>query len=115
MLSSSNSKTSSRLNEMATLDNHQSSDYTKLIYLGDSGTGKTGSLVSLLLAGYTVKILDMDNGLDALVHYGRAAGANLSNVEYETIRDQYRSTKAGPMIKGQPKAFVNALDLLTQW
>jgi hypothetical protein len=100
---------------MATLDNHQSSDYTKLIYLGDSGTGKTGSLVSLLLAGYTFKILDMDNGLDALVHYGRAAGANLSNVEYETIRDEYRSTKAGPMIKGQPKAFVNALDLLTQW
>lgn len=100
---------------MPTLDNHQSSDYTKAVYIGDSSTGKTGSMVSLLLAGYKLKILDMDNGLDSLVHYGREAGADLSKVEYETIRDEYRSTKAGPMIRGQPKAFTGALDKLTEW
>lgn len=100
---------------MATLDNHQSSDYTKMLYIGDSSTGKTGSLVSLLLAGYSIKALDMDNGLDSLVNYGRMAGADLSKVEYETYRDEYRSTKQGPMIKGMPKAFTNALDKMTEW
>lgn len=100
---------------MPTLDNHQSSDYLKLVYIGDSSTGKTGSMVSLLLAGYSFRILDMDNGLDALVQYGREAEADLSKVEYETFRDQYRSTPAGPMLKGQAKAFTNALGKLTEW
>lgn len=100
---------------MPTLDNHQSSDYTKLVYIGDSGTGKTGSLVSLLAAGYSFRILDMDNGLDSLVYYAREQGLDLSKVEYETIRDIYVSGKAGPRIKGSPKAFVDALDILTKW
>lgn len=101
---------------MPTLDEHQSGDYTKLIYIGDSGTGKTGSLVSLLADGYKFKILDMDNGLDSLVYFARKQCPDkLRNVEFETIRDEYRASKAGPIIKGQPKAFVAALELLTKW
>lgn len=100
---------------MPTLDNHQSDSLVKSIYIGDSSTGKTGSLVSLLLAGYKLKILDMDNGLDALKFYGRQAGADLSQVEYETFRDEYRSTPAGPMVKGVPKAFTSALAKMTEW
>lgn len=101
---------------MPTLDQHQSSDYTKILFIGDSGTGKTGSLVSLLADGYKFKILDLDNGLDSLVYYAKEQCPDkLANVEFETIRDEYRSTRAGPMIKGQPKAFVGALDFLTQW
>jgi len=100
---------------MPTLDQHQSSDYVKIIYIGDSGTGKTGSLVSLLLAGYNLRILDLDNGLDSLVQFAKLAGADLSKVEYATFRDEYRSTKQGPMIKGTPKAFTSALDQLTTW
>jgi hypothetical protein len=100
---------------MPTLDNHQSDDYTKLIYIGDSSTGKTGSLVSLLADGYKFKILDMDNGLETMKIYARAAQADLSGVEFETFRDEYRSTSAGPLIKGQPKAFTNALAKMTEW
>ncbi len=100
---------------MPTLDNHQSDDYTKLIYIGDSSTGKTGSLVSLLEAGYKFKIIDMDNGLETMKIYARAAQADLSGVEFETFRDEYRSTSAGPLIKGQPKAFTNALGKMTEW
>lgn len=100
---------------MPTLDNHASSLYTKILYIGDSSSGKTGSLVSLLADGYSMRILDMDNGLDALKLYGREASADLSRIEYETYRDEYRMTAGGPMVKGQPKAFANAMGKLTEW
>lgn len=100
---------------MPTLDNHASSLYTKVLYIGDSSSGKTGSLVSLLKDGYSMRILDMDNGLTALKLFGKAAGADLSLVEYETYRDEYVSGKAGPKLKGQPKAFVDAMAKLTEW
>jgi hypothetical protein len=57
----------------------------------------------------------MDNGLTALKLYARAAQCDLSLVEYETYRDEYRITQAGPMVKGAPKAFVNAMAKLTEW
>lgn len=100
---------------MPTLDNHASSAYTKILYIGDSSSGKTGSLAALLKDGYSMRILDMDNGLTALKQFGRVDGADLSRVEYETYRDQYRITNAGPMTKGAPKAFTNAMDKLTEW
>lgn len=100
---------------MPTLDEHAASPLFKGLYLGDSGTGKTGSLTSLLKAGYTLKILDTDNGLQSLVQYAKLEGCDLRKVEYATFRDEYRATKQGPMIKGQPKAFVQALEQLTEW
>lgn len=101
---------------MPTLDEHQSSEFSKLIYIGDSGTGKTGSLVSLLADGFKFKILDLDNGLDSLVYYAkRDCPDKLANVEFETIRDDYKASKAGPVLRGQPKAFVAALEKLTEW
>jgi len=98
---------------MPTLDQHQSDAYTKLIYLGDSGSGKTGSLASLLDAGYSFRILDMDNGLDSLKAFGKRE--HFPRVEFVTIRDKYKSSKTGPKIDGTPKAFVEAMDTLTEW
>mgnify|MGYP001496439716 CR=1 FL=1 len=49
---------------MTSLADHHASSLVKMLYIGDSGTGKTGSLVSLVDAGYKVHVLDMDNGLD---------------------------------------------------
>jgi len=100
---------------MPTLDQHQSSKFCKLIYIGDTSTGKTGSLVSLLQAGYRLRILDLDNGLDSLKFYGKKAGADLSLVEYETIRDEYKGSKAGPVLRGPPRAFTDGLAKLTEW
>ena len=100
---------------MPTLDQHQSSDFTKVIYIGDSGTGKTGSLASLLAAGYSFNILDMDNGLSALVRYGKEAGGDLSKINYETFRDEFKMTPGGPVVKGMPKAFSDAMNKLTEW
>jgi hypothetical protein len=69
----------------------------------------------LLGAGYKFKILDMDNGLETLKIFARQQQLDLSGVEFETFRDQYRSTSAGPLIKGQPKAFTDALAKMTEW
>lgn len=101
---------------MPTLAEHQSSKFVKLMYIGDSGTGKTGSCVSLLKAGYDLVILDMDNGLDALVQFAKhECPERLGNVRYETVRDKYKGADAGPVIDGQPKAYVAANKLLTKW
>lgn len=100
---------------MPTADQHASSRFTKLLYIGDSSTGKTGSLASLVAAGYKIKCIDMDNGLDTLVYYAKQAQAPLANIEYETYRDAYTATPAGPIIRGAPKAFVDALKKLTEW
>lgn len=100
---------------MPTLDEHQSSDFTKLLYIGDSGTGKTGSLASLVAAGYHLGILDTDNGLDILKAYvKKEAPDNIRNVRFETIRDEFKPTRAG-MVVPSPKAFTAAAALMTKW
>jgi hypothetical protein len=41
----------------------------KLLYLGHTGVGKTGSLCSLAAAGYNVRILDLEAGTDIIRDY----------------------------------------------
>lgn len=101
---------------MPLLSNHQSNKFTKLLLEGDSGSGKTGALTSLVAAGYHLRILDMDNGLETLKNFASAqCSANLQNVEFRTLRDRYKASPAGPIIDGQPKAFVEALKMLDRW
>lgn len=42
---------------------------TKLLLVGNTGSGKTGALASLCAAGYSVRVLDFDNGMDILEDY----------------------------------------------
>ena len=53
---------------MPALSDHQSSQTTKMLFIGDSGSGKTGALASLAAAGYNLRILDVDNGVDILAN-----------------------------------------------
>jgi hypothetical protein len=100
---------------MPKLDQHHSSKLVKVLYIGDSGTGKTGSLASLVGAGYNLKIIDLDNGLDALVQFVRKDHLDRQgNVEFETVRDIYEVGAAGPRIK-TARAFVECSKLLTRW
>lgn len=100
---------------MPSLSDHQSGDFIKLLYCGNSGTGKTGSLVSLL-PDYDLRILDFDNGLDALVNFAKTLHpTRLSSVEFETIRDRYKSGPLGPVVSGLPTAFVKASKFLDKW
>lgn len=101
---------------MPKLSEHHSSSIVKALYLGDSSVGKTGSLVSLVAAGYKLRILDLDNGLDVLKQYiMKECPDKIGNVEYETRRDKYKASAGGPVIAGAPKAFVEANGLMTKW
>ncbi len=101
---------------MAKLSQHQSSKIAKILYIGDSGTGKTGSLVSLVSAGYKLYILDTDNGVDVLKAFVRhQCPDKIDNIDTESRRD-IRVNVGGEMkIKGQPKAYIDSLALLTKW
>jgi len=99
---------------MTALTDHPSSEFVKILYIGESGSGKTGSLVSLVKAGYSLRILDMDNGLDALRNFiKKECPERMSSVDYETRRDKMKMTAAGP--QPIPKAFVQATQLLNEW
>lgn len=100
---------------MPKLSSHQSNDYVKLLLTGDSGSGKSGALTSLVGAGYQLRVLDMDNGLDPLKTFVQHECPDcLDNVEFVTLRDGYKTTAAGPKVD-KPKAFVNAMKMLDHW
>lgn len=101
---------------MPNLADHQSNEFTKLLIEGDSGSGKTGSLTSLVCAGYKLRILDYDNGLETLKQFVlRDCPERISNVEYRTLRDKRTASPDGPIIAGKPRAFIDGIKMLDQW
>jgi hypothetical protein len=101
---------------MAPLSQHQSTRINKILYIGDSGTGKTGSLASLVADGYKLRILDMDAGVGVLRQFiMRDCPDKIENVDVETRRDKYKSSNSGAIISGTPVAFTQALSLMTKW
>lgn len=104
---------------MPTLDEHPGSNLVKMLNVGRSKTGKTGSLAGLVKVGYTLHILDYDNGLDILgkvIRDDKAMdGSALKRVHYETLRDDISTLNGTPRVKPPPKAFKAAGDTLTKW
>lgn len=101
---------------MVKLAEHKSGDATRILYLGNSGAGKTGSLVSLVKAGYNLRILDMDNGVGVLKQYIlEECPERIGQVDVETRRDVYEMGAQGPRVKGRPKAYAEAIGLLDKW
>lgn len=100
---------------MTSLANHQSSKFTKLLLIGDSKSGKTGALAPLA-AKFKLRIIDFDNGLDALAQIVRRDNPKaLENIEYRTLRDRLKSTPMGSVVDGQATAFIEALRMLDHW
>ena len=101
---------------MTSLANHQSNDHTKILLLGDAKSGKTGSLVSLVSAGYKLRILDLDNLLDILKGLIlKQCPDKINNVEFRSIRDKYKAGANGSVIDGKPRAWVDAIKMLDHW
>jgi hypothetical protein len=85
---------------MPTIDKFVASPVTKVIYLGHTGAGKTGSLAALAAAGYNVRILDLDNGAEVLMDFAL------------NPRSPYRSAKPGSWTLEQCKGIEKRLHVI---
>lgn len=95
---------------------YTTSRFIKLLFVGNSGAGKTGALAPLVAAGYNLRIIDMDAGLDALIHHVKELDPKLlEKIEFVSYRDQMKMTPQGPKVAGTPKAYVHALAALERW
>lgn len=101
---------------MPSLSDHQSNDFVKVLLVGQSMSGKTGALVSLVKAGYKLRIIDTDNKLAILKYIIlHECPDKINNVESILVRDKYKPTVGGTMIDGKPKAWIQALNLCNEW
>lgn len=79
-------------------------------------SGKTGSLVSLVTAGYHLRILDLDNLLDILRYMIlQQCPDRLDNVEFRSLRDKTKAGPTGTVLDGKPTAWIDAIKMLAQW
>lgn len=101
---------------MPSLDTRANEPLVKLMLIGESGTGKTGSLVSLVKAGYALRVLDLDNGLDALVNQIKLeCPEKLSSVSYMSFRDRMKFGPTGSAVEGTDRAYRRAMAALEKW
>src|ERR1700733_9823756 len=84
-----------------------------ILVVGYPGTAKTGSLASLLNAGYKLRMIDFDGNADPLLQY--ADTAMLKNLDIAYFEDRMRSGQSFIEPVGIPTAFANALRQLDDW
>lgn len=107
---------------MPKLGDHQSKQTTKMLFVGDSGAGKTGALASLAAAGYNLRILDMDNGLDVLNNlltdtsspYFKQDPKSAERVDFVTVTDKMKNVN-GRLVPATATAWTRAIKLLMDW
>lgn len=103
---------------MPVLEAPKAQNITKLLLIGDSGSGKTGSLASLVKAGFRVRILDLDNKVqNGILPQAILAQCpdKIGAVDYEARRDKLKSSALGYIADGVPTAYTGALGLLDKW
>lgn len=101
---------------MPDISHYQSTQPVKALYLGDSGAGKTGSLVSLIKAGYRVRVIDFDNGIGTLIHYIlKECPERANDFFYYTATDKLRNVNGRALLQGPATAFTRALQMMTHW
>jgi hypothetical protein len=87
---------------------------TKLLYIGDSGAGKTGSLASLAKAGYNLYILDLDKGTDVLLDLLKSDPEAMARIDVEQCSDEY-GNQAGKLVPTKVTGFTRAIQMLDNW
>jgi len=96
------------------LNQHHASDIVKLLFVGDSGSGKTGALAALANAGYNLFIADFDNGADILHSFVKPEAYDRINIE--VLTDKMGIAADGtPFPVGEPGAWKRFAHLLTDW
>lgn len=112
---------------MAGFDDDSFDGLVKGLVLGDAGSGKTSSLLSLIMAGYEIRIFDFDNLLVPLRQLVKhKCPERAGQIKVQTFTDKMKgidmpvtmvgnSLKVNPFVSGTPKAFANALKQMTYW
>lgn len=100
---------------MPSLADHEKSRFVKVLFVGNSGAGKTGALTSLVEAGYNLRIADFDAGLDALIFHLKEKKLDLNKVNFMAFRDKVKMGATGTKLDGPPRAYPGVLAALDQW
>lgn len=82
----------------------------KGLIVGETGVGKSGMLASLLDAGYKIRILDFDAGVDPIIGYAKQKNL-LGNLDYVTLRDKFAISGSYLKVEKAP-AFQHSMRLL---
>lgn len=85
----------------------------RVLVMGAPGSGKTGSLCSLIDAGYKLRVLDYDGNFRSVLEY--ANPAMLKNVDVCTLEDKLAMGPEMIEAKGVPTAYANGVKLMKQW
>lgn len=96
-------------------DEEDSIQPIKLLMMGASGSGKTSSLLSLIEAGYDVRVLDLDKGINPLKGFILQECPDKKHLlDVESVSDELRGNSMGIEIQ-KAKAFPTAMKRLTKW
>lgn len=95
----------------------ESSPFVKMIMVGESGAGKTGSLISLARAGYDIRLLDLDNGAATLQQLCLHENPDLlDNIDVISHVDKFKADPLkGLTISGRPTSYVNTMKTMNKW
>lgn len=93
-----------------------------MLLIGNSGSGKSGALASLAAAGYNLRILDVDNGLDVLKNlltdknseYRKINPNCAKQVEFITVTDKMKSVN-GKLMPSAATVWTRCMGLLNDW
>jgi hypothetical protein len=99
---------------MPNLTDYAGAKVTKMLVVADSGAGKTGALASLARAGYNLRILDYDSGLNVLVDLLKSDPQALARIEYETLTDSMKNV-SGKLIPKSATVWQRTSKILDNW
>jgi hypothetical protein len=107
---------------MAKLESFSQTAPIKLLFIGDSGAGKTGALASLATAGYNLRIIDVDKGVPILANYLSDPNSQyfktdpkaISRVSFVQVSDTMQNIN-GLLVPKKVEGWVKATKLLINW
>lgn len=112
---------------MGKLEDQTSTGFVKGLLYGDGGAGKTSALISLIEAGYELRIWDFDNLLKPLVALIKSrCPERIGQVSVQTFTDKLKgvdvplvmkgkSLSVQPNVVGTPNAYSNAMKQFNHW
>lgn len=98
---------------MANAANMLTSMPVRMLVLGYPGAGKTGSLASLVDAGFKIRLIDFDGNPESMLQFSKPE--MLKNVDILSFEDPLTDNNNYIGVKGGPKALAQSFKALDRW